>query len=237
MSPRAGKIALTLISVAAVAYSLAGAAWKDADYGKYDYKTFEASKIANSRIDMKNIDYGLLNAAIFFETNRQRDLQERELLKHLPALEKVAAGYSAMMVERRFLSHVSPDEKTRLVEDRIAAGGIRLGNNLRGENISDMFGIEYQAGRPVCPPEANRGYFSYEPGGEPIKAHTYLGLAKLAVDEWMRSPGHRKNILQKGFKYLGVGSAHYKDAKFYNIDRFKFTQDFVGEVRQAPAGQ
>ena len=36
-------------------------------------------------------------------------------------------------------------------------------------------------------------------------------LAENLVDGWMKSPGHRKNILNPGFKYLGVGIARSGD--------------------------
>ena len=36
-------------------------------------------------------------------------------------------------------------------------------------------------------------------------------LAKNLVDGWMKSPGHRTNILHSGFKYLGVGIARSGD--------------------------
>ena len=36
-------------------------------------------------------------------------------------------------------------------------------------------------------------------------------LAKNLVDGWMKSPGHRRNILHSGFRYLGVGIASSGD--------------------------
>ncbi len=37
--------------------------------------------------------------------------------------------------------------------------------------------------------------------------HDQKKLAKNLVDGWMKSPGHRANILHSGFKFLGVGVA------------------------------
>ena len=46
-------------------------------------------------------------------------------------------------------------------------------------------------------------------------------LAKNLVDGWMKSPGHRANILHAGFKYLGVGVAR-------SGDHIYATQNFGG---------
>ena len=46
-------------------------------------------------------------------------------------------------------------------------------------------------------------------------------LAKNLVDGWMKSPGHRANILHSGFKYLGVGIAR-------SSDHIYATQNFGG---------
>ena len=46
-------------------------------------------------------------------------------------------------------------------------------------------------------------------------------LAKNLVDGWMKSPGHRRNILNPGFRYLGVGVAR-------SGDHIYATQNFGG---------
>ena len=46
-------------------------------------------------------------------------------------------------------------------------------------------------------------------------------LAKNLVDGWMKSPGHRANILHSGFKFLGVGVAR-------SGDHIYATQNFGG---------
>ena len=44
-------------------------------------------------------------------------------------------------------------------------------------------------------------------------------LAKGLVDGWMKSPGHRANILHPGFKYIGVGVAS-SDNDLYATQNF-----------------
>jgi uncharacterized protein YkwD len=199
--------------------------WSDSDYEIYDYVSFATMPAANGRVDMNNIDYPLLDAAIFYETNRRRVENNRKPFLHSPALEKAATGHSRDMVAHNFFSHTSPVKGKETMRKRLALVGITRATT--GENIANTFGIEYEAGKSVYTPPQNGGYFSYEYKGEPIQNHTYLGLAKAALDMWMHSPGHRANILNPKFTYLGAGAAHYNNSGFFDMDYFKLTQNFA----------
>ena len=202
----------------------AGSSWKDEFYDRYTCETFAGYAPAQKRIDMNAIDYPLLHAAIFYETGRQRALNGLQPFKHSPALESAAKGHSDDMVRLNFFSHHSPVMGKGSLAQRLALVGVS--NASSAENISYNFGIEYESGRGVFSPEQNGGYFSYEYRGKPIESHTYLGLARAALRGWMNSPGHRKNILNPVYVYLGVGAAHYTNLAFYNMDNFKLTQNF-----------
>lgn len=199
--------------------------WSPALYSSYTPTKFRSFPPANSRIDFTKIDYTLLNAAVFFETNRRRAEMELPVLLYSPALEKAATEHSQDMVELDFYSHTSPvsgreNPKTRM-------GNYDISNAFTAENINIGFGIAYEGGRPVYTPVQNKGkYFSYDLDGVPLPPQTYNSLARSVVDSWMNSVGHRKNILNTNLKYMGIGSAHYRDKKFYDMDKFKFTQNF-----------
>lgn len=63
----------------------------------------------------------------------------------------------------------------------------------------------------------NPGY-----SGENIAAGN--GTASATVQQWMKSPGHCENIMDKDFKYLGVGYAANPAAKYQHY----WTQNFGG---------
>jgi uncharacterized protein YkwD len=210
-----------------------GFSWSAKDYDTHTYTSFANIPQANSRIDFEHIDYPLLHAAIFYETNRQRVLNGRKVFSHSPALEKAAKGHSDDMVNKNFFSHTSPVKGKETMVKRLALAGVTGG--YKGENIAISFGIEYKAGKSVYSPKQNGGYFSYTYKGKPIKNHTYLGLAKEVLHQWMTSPGHRANILNAQFTYLGTGASHYKNTGFFGMDNFKCTQNF-GSVK-GPAGE
>jgi uncharacterized protein YkwD len=199
--------------------------WYNPDYEKYTYESFAKSAMANQKIDFKIIDYALLHAAIFYETNRQRVLNGRPKFLHSGALEKAAYAHSQDMVRHNFFSHSSVVRGKETMAKRLALVGIM--NAFSGENISYFSALNYEAGRSVFTPPQNGGYFSYTFRGKPIENRTYQQCAITVVTRWMNSPGHRKNILNPNFKYLGAGVAYFKDEDFYKMPFFKATQNFA----------
>ncbi|MBE7436958.1 MAG: CAP domain-containing protein [Spirochaetales bacterium] len=215
----------TLIFLAYLGMTASLLAWDVADYEKHSVTSFFKLEEVNSRIDFEKIDYPLLNAAVFYETNRMRKAHRLSEFSHSPGLERAAFGHSMDMVKRKFFSHNSPVRGKETMGKRLALEGIDTG--FRGENIATSFGIEYEAGKSVFGPDQNGGYFSYTHKGDPIENHTYAGLARAVVKQWMDSPGHRANILNPKFTFLGTGGYHFQKREFFNMDNFQFTQNFA----------
>lgn len=199
--------------------------WNNSFYSKYNVRKFESIPKLRSRIDLKNIDYPLLHAAIFYETNKKREQMNLPPLKFSQALEKAAIHHSRDMVKMNFYSHTSPVPGRETPQKRMAAVGIQGGAT--GENLNIGFGIAYEGGRPVfVTAKDNQNYFSYDQGGSFLPPQTYRSLSISIVEKWMNSPGHRRNILEPNFVFQGIGAVHYKDPKFFNMDKFKVTQKF-----------
>lgn len=208
--------------------------WNENLYEKYDNNSFQSISKVNTKIDFANIDYPLLNAAIFFETNRRRTEMSLPPFMFSPALEKAAMQHSMDMVKLDFYSHTSPVEGRETPKKRMESYGI--GNAYTAENINIGFGIAYEGGRPVFTPGQNKGnFFSYDLNGVPLPPQSYRSLAVALVDSWMNSPGHRRNILNTNLKFLGVGTFHYKDSKFFGMDKFKATQKFASMKGNIPS--
>lgn len=231
------NIAMAMVLLAAISPTATGqttSAWSDSLYSHFDYKTFADYPPANERINMDSIDFPLLHAAVLYETNRQRALADLPTLKHDSHLEDAARTHSRDMVEHDFFSHDSRLEGKETVKARLSRVGLE--NVAGGENIALESGIEYESGRSVYTPDQNNGYFSYEYKGKAILNHTYLGFARQVVGRLMNSNGHRENILNPIFVYMGAGAAHCIDTTFHNMDEFKVTQVFtsgLGELEQS----
>jgi len=170
--------------------------WNNDFYEKYTIGEFIKLDIIHQRIDTENIDYKLFNAAIFYYTNIQRVKNNRLPFQHSIALEKAAFEHSKDMVLRNFFSHTSPIKGKKSMSDRLSIVGVN--NGYRAENIAINFD----------------------------KSPTYSSLALKLVEQWMTSKGHRENILNEKYNYLGCGVYYYVDEDWGESYHFKSTQNF-----------
>ncbi len=217
--------------------------WNDSMYSRYNYSTFQAYAPANQAIDFKNIDYELLCAAIFYATNKERvngtttspdsggtslNLKPFEYSQYL----KYSAQMHAYdMVANNFFDHENPYDSTKKTPfDRMSLCYVTGG--MRAENIADVFGIAYQAGSNFIPPNRGSSVFVDGVTKKPIPPHTYNSFSQALLSDWMHSPGHRANILEKQLVYLGCGAAFYNDPECYGIQKFKCVQNFGSLVPQ-----
>lgn len=128
------------------------------------------------KINNANPDYAALNACIFFATNEQRQKFGKKLLPYNIGLEAAAWYHSKHMVEKDFFDHDNPKEINRkTTSDRAKLAGIS--NASIAENIAAMS----------------------------LSSATYLSLADDFIKMWMKSLGHKDNILSSQATAMGCG--------------------------------
>tara|TARA_B100001758_G_C18380538_1_gene596956 strand:- start:222 stop:842 length:621 start_codon:yes stop_codon:yes gene_type:complete len=197
LAPMKKVISVLLVSIPLVVLSQSNLnKWNNTLYNKYDASKFQKLEIVNQLIEPNNIDYKLLNAAIFYCTNIQRIKYDKKPFTHSIALEKAAQSHSKDMVTQNFFSHKNTVKEKRTLTDRLSLVGID--NGYRAENISNNF----------------------------EKKPTYWSLASKIVDGWMKSSGHRENILNDKYNYLGCGVYYYKNLEWKGYFWVKATQNF-----------
>jgi uncharacterized protein YkwD len=131
-----------------------------------------------ARVPTAGISYPFeLERAIYRFTNEVRQRNGVPPLTWDNSLRDVARAHSADMLVRNYFSHNTPEGGSP--HDRIRAAS-RFPVSMTGENI--WMGSNYPAGDP-------------------------RQLARIIVDNWMSSPGHRKNLLHPEFTDIGVGVA------------------------------
>jgi uncharacterized protein YkwD len=222
-------VCLCAVLIASYVPAAADTIWEEPYYSGYDTDTFQNYRYAQQTIDFENIHYPLLSAAIFYATNRMRLNHGRPPFMHAQSLEEAASMHARDMVRLNFFSHHNPhDPEKRTFSQRLAMFGVEEG--YRAENISEMFGIRYEQGASLIPPDRTNGVFRDYGTGEPIPNHTYLSLARAILEGWMKSSGHRVNILNRNLIYLGCGAYHYRNESFYGMDQFKAVQNFASAV-------
>ena len=152
------------------------APWTFADYERFNSATFRLHPPVLKVMDRDKMDVGLLNAAIFFATNTEREKHKLPVFQTSRALSACAYEHSRDMALENFFSHENPnDPAKRTVWQRMEVKGLKSGE--RSENIAMRT----------------------------TNGLTYLAFADEMVKLWMNSPGHRANILNRNLRFLGCG--------------------------------
>lgn len=181
----------------------AGDARNDSWFVDHTAESFANQAAARQAIDPQRIDADLLDAAVFHETNRRRQRHGLPPLDFDVRAREAARLQSAAMAEHGFVGHENPiDAELRTPMDRARRAG--LIPKFLAENVANAFLRAYEEGTQVhVRTENGKRVLSEEPGGPPIPMQDYVGFAKALLDDWMDSPGHRKNILHSAPEYLG----------------------------------
>ena len=171
---------------------------------------------ANTTRDIGNepeLDLKLVSKWIVFYTNIERIKNQLEPVQYNAGLEQAAYWQAEYCVKIKTLDHVSSVTGMRTPKDRIEHFGERCGNC--GENLTVKFAINSEGISYIIRKDEHGIYFDY--GSKAIKWRNEQEMGYTMVDSWMKSPGHRKNILTPGFKWIGAGTVKglYNNNKSY----------------------
>ena len=201
-------------------------------YSGYDVNTFLALANIQRSITTASVDADLLDAAIFWFTNIERKKYNLKPFQFHSKLRQIAILHSKQMNRYNFFSHENPfDTRYKTLDDRIYSV---KDNNFQGfmswgENIADVPVIKANETFTVENRNGIQRLFSMN--GKEIFPYSYYEYAKEVVDGWMNSPGHRENIVNSDFEYLGCGCEKYERAgSGYSTLYFLLTQNFGGRL-------
>jgi len=156
----------------------------DSMYANYTWKTFYQRSDIKNPIDINYIDYGLLNACLFFATNKIRATYKKNALTFNPLLRNSALVHSYNMVTQNFFSHENPKaSKFKTMKNRIEASGYKA--EAMAENIAKRY---LELAHPL----------------------TYIQLADQTIDAFYHSPGHKENMLNVNYKENAQAVYFYK---------------------------
>lgn len=110
-----------------------------------------------------------------------------------PALQNAARAHSAEMINRDYFSHNSYNGET-------------FSNRLKRYGYTPLPGRFWTVGENIA-----------------YNSQTWTASADKVHSQWMNSPGHRANILNKNFRQIGIGAV-YGNYKGYNVTMW--TADF-----------
>lgn len=185
-------------------------------------ESFWAPQRVDLPIEAQKVDHELLCAALFHETNLRRRQTGRPPLARAPRLDAAARMQAADMAQYGFLSHTNPHRPGgRTPGERAQLAGFQF--RFLAENVATHFAIQYQSGKTVYRVQTGTGY-SYRPNGPPISRHTYRSFASTLLDQWMNSPGHRRNILSDQPRQFGSDCRLEREKN--GLDQFYCVQVF-----------
>jgi uncharacterized protein YkwD len=192
-------------------------------YSLYTFLNFRTDQRFGEVLDLHDPDIKRIEAVLFFLTNEVRVKNKLLPLVYSQKLEQTAEMHAENMVSDNFFSHIDPlRNKMKTPNDRALLN--HIANPYLAENIIEGYELQYIPNKQVY--LMGKGRFSYKPGGELIKPHTYLSLGEALIHRWMNSKEHKKNILSRAAVQLGCGISFYTDAGFNDMPSCKAVQDF-----------
>ena len=208
---------------------------KKTDYYSINEKAFLLNPELNQDADSIDPADGLLDAVIWTLTNKERVRLGLNPLFFHPKLREMATLHSNQMLLYHFFSHENPFEmRYKTVGDRLNTMKDKdFGGFLTyGENIAQCPTLEGNQTIAVRYDDNGTPHF-YDHSGKEMRPFTCLEYAESVVKGWMNSSGHRANILNPEFEFLGCGCAKYQDTGHcVPVTYFNLTQNFGGgEIR------
>ena len=136
----------------------------------------------------------VFNEAVLHYINIERCRNNRTPLKSDSRLISMAAGHSKGMASFGTMAHKIPRSGYETMAKRLKRSGLRF--NAAAENIARNY-VYALSGRPIAAQSAGPCQFFYSSNGQQVPKHSYQSLAREVVSRWMKSSGHRKNIMDR----------------------------------------
>lgn len=178
---------------------------------------------AETIVPAGRINQNLLDDAIRVEVNYHR------CRAGLPSVGDAGNGmanqakkHSQWMARTQQLTHRNTIAGSATLKQRVKKAGVKFKTG--SENIGMVHRYQIDNRRFKILSSDSCQFATYE--GQSLPAHSYASLARLVVDLWMSSPGHRKNILDRRVKKVSTAVAF--DPKAQYCGRFWLTQNFIG---------
>ena len=220
---------LVIVAIFIVAVAWAEAYRKDVPYAvtawervafQFENVRPQGSALGESKLDGEGkLDRRGIESWVIEFTNEERENEGLEPFQHDPAISGIARSHSETMALTGVFSHsIGGKDAT----DR----AIDAGYNCRAYHGDGSY--SYGLSENI----ASRPRVSLWKGlGSRWWPEEYVAdskaMARLLVEQWMNSPGHRQNILDRQARKIGVGVAVTEEVKYGNISETVYgTQNF-----------
>ena len=175
---------------------------------KYAQKKINPSQ---SDVDKPEINAQQIEYLVHEFTNQERLNHGLSQLAIDSEITQVARGHSSDMAEREYFAHETPEGLTPT--DRAEQ---------KGYSCQKMVGLLIYSGlaENIFQGHLFDSYYTINGEITSYEWNTEEEIAKITVDGWMNSPGHRENILTEIFDREGIGVEITQDHKIYVTQNF-----------------
>ncbi len=175
---------------------------------KYAQKKINPSQ---SDVDKPEINAQQIEYLVHEFTNQERLNHGLSQLAIDSEITQVARGHSSDMAEREYFAHETPEGLTPT--DRA---------DQKGYSCQKMVGLLIYSGlaENIFQGHLFDSYYTINGEITSYEWNTEEEIAKITVDGWMNSPGHRENILTEIFDREGIGVKITEDHKVYVTQNF-----------------
>ena len=178
---------------------------------------------ASQIVPTTRADQAVFSKAILVEVNYYRCKAGVKPLRLAGGLTKVAGTHANWMAAKRSLTHRSTVRGQSSVQERVLASGLPVRRG--SENIGFLPRYQFNTSKKIYVRNKSRCEFTTT-SGKRITPHTYASLARSIVGMWMKSPAHRKNVLDRNVN--SVGAALGFDERGTQCGQFFMAQNFAG---------
>jgi len=161
----------------------------------------------------------LVSKWILFYTNIERVRNNLAPLQYDADLEKAAFWQAEYCSRIQKLDHTSQVNGMNTIKDRIEH--FNQGCGVCGENLTVKFAMNSEGVRFYIKNDAVGTYYDF--GNYTVKWRNEQEMGYSMLESWMNSPGHRKNILNGSFVWMGPGATkgiYSKNISYYGCQVF-----------------
>lgn len=156
-------------------------------------------------IRLENFDPARLGVAIFNATNEERRLHRLPPFAHLKRLDDAADIQASDNALKGAASHGNFITAWATPFDRVISVGLNAGSVAENAALLPLLNLDPSHGYYERPTPEGKAIVDSQ-SGTVVTPHTYASFADAIVRAWMNSPGHRANIMNPRFRFLGCSA-------------------------------
>ena len=164
-----------------------------------DFERFLSSEEAQAEIQPVRFDSLLFDSCLFHTTNEIRYQKGKSTFKFNKELYCAAEGHAQEMTRYNHFSHTGRNGSSSFDRIKDCDGNF----STTAENIAKFYPFDMDYKRSYYPVWKPSWYeYRYTGSKELIPLTTYANFARMVVEAWYNSKGHRQNLMDEAYTHV-----------------------------------